>query len=232
MNKSASNRRQVLGTTLLGACALSMGLMAAPAMAQGNVKVLSIGMPFSPLSMDPSISGNGRAGVHLSPAYEPLLRTQADGKFAPGLATAWQLSADSKEATFTLRQNAKFSDGEPVTAEAVKKSLEYFVGKKGPFAANFSAMTGIEVLDDGARVRVQPGATVRQVNARLARYGRRLGPDPASEIDEVWDDLLVVEYPSARAFLQMISDPEYQAGGVNRTAALADSRLFRTSPAA
>ena len=50
--------------------------------------------------------------------------------------------------------------------------------------------------------------------------------------DEVWDDLLVVEYPSAKAFLQMISDPEYQAGAVNRTAALADSRLFRTSPAA
>ena len=44
------------------------------------------------------------------------------------------------------------------------------------------AFTGIEVLDGGARVRVQPGATVRQVNARLARYGRRLGPDPASEI--------------------------------------------------
>ncbi|TFD52683.1 FAD-binding oxidoreductase [Cryobacterium sp. Hh7] len=39
----------------------------------------------------------------------------------------------------------------------------------------------IEVLDDGARVRVQPGATVRQVNARLARHGRKLGPDPASE---------------------------------------------------
>ncbi|WP_433861795.1 FAD-binding and (Fe-S)-binding domain-containing protein [Streptomyces sp. L7] len=39
----------------------------------------------------------------------------------------------------------------------------------------------IDVLDDGARVRVQPGATVRQVNTRLARYGRKLGPDPASE---------------------------------------------------
>jgi D-lactate dehydrogenase len=39
----------------------------------------------------------------------------------------------------------------------------------------------IEVLDDGARVRVQPGATLRQVNSRLARYGRKLGPDPASE---------------------------------------------------
>lgn len=41
---------------------------------------------------------------------------------------------------------------------------------------------GIEVLDGGARVRVQPGATIRSVNARLAPFGRKLGPDPASEI--------------------------------------------------
>lgn len=39
----------------------------------------------------------------------------------------------------------------------------------------------IEVLDEGARVRVQPGVTVRALNARLARYGRKFGPDPASE---------------------------------------------------
>ncbi len=40
----------------------------------------------------------------------------------------------------------------------------------------------IEVLDEGARVRCQPGATVRAVNAQLARHARILGPDPASEI--------------------------------------------------
>ena len=40
----------------------------------------------------------------------------------------------------------------------------------------------IEILDAGARVRIGPGATVRQVNARLGRLGRKLGPDPASEI--------------------------------------------------
>ncbi|KRV48569.1 oxidoreductase [Wenjunlia vitaminophila] len=39
----------------------------------------------------------------------------------------------------------------------------------------------VEILDEGTRVRVQPGATVRAVNTRLARYGRKLGPDPASE---------------------------------------------------
>lgn len=40
----------------------------------------------------------------------------------------------------------------------------------------------ISIEDDGLVARVGPGATVRQVNARLLRHGRKLGPDPASEI--------------------------------------------------
>ncbi|GAB7029717.1 FAD-binding and (Fe-S)-binding domain-containing protein [Streptomyces sp. NPDC021749] len=42
--------------------------------------------------------------------------------------------------------------------------------------------TGIEVLDGGARARIRPGTTVLRANAALARYGRLLGPDPASAI--------------------------------------------------
>ncbi|WP_037616811.1 FAD-binding and (Fe-S)-binding domain-containing protein [Streptomyces aureus] len=42
--------------------------------------------------------------------------------------------------------------------------------------------TGVEVLDDGARVRVAPGTTVARVNAALVRHGRVLGPDPASAV--------------------------------------------------
>ncbi|MFG2508532.1 FAD-binding and (Fe-S)-binding domain-containing protein [Streptomyces rubiginosohelvolus] len=42
--------------------------------------------------------------------------------------------------------------------------------------------TGVEVLDDGARARILPGTTVMRTNATLARYGRLLGPDPASAI--------------------------------------------------
>ncbi|MFT8394473.1 FAD-binding and (Fe-S)-binding domain-containing protein [Propionibacterium sp.] len=41
---------------------------------------------------------------------------------------------------------------------------------------------GVTVLDGGERVRCQPGATIRNVNAHLARFNRKLGPDPASEI--------------------------------------------------
>src|SRR6202035_1815102 len=38
----------------------------------------------------------------------------------------------------------------------------------------------ITVEQDGARARAQPGAVLGHVNRRLARHGRRLGPDPAS----------------------------------------------------
>jgi D-lactate dehydrogenase len=40
----------------------------------------------------------------------------------------------------------------------------------------------VEVLNNGKQVRVQPGVTVRQVNTALARFGKKLGPDPASEV--------------------------------------------------
>ncbi len=40
--------------------------------------------------------------------------------------------------------------------------------------------TGVEVLDDGARVRVRPGTVLGHANRILAPYGRKLGPDPAS----------------------------------------------------
>ncbi|MER6839194.1 FAD-binding and (Fe-S)-binding domain-containing protein [Streptomyces platensis] len=42
--------------------------------------------------------------------------------------------------------------------------------------------TGIEVLDGGSRARIRPGTTVLRANTTLARYGRLLGPDPASAV--------------------------------------------------
>lgn len=39
---------------------------------------------------------------------------------------------------------------------------------------------GWEVLDDGRRFRCRPGEITARANLRLARHGRKLGPDPAS----------------------------------------------------
>jgi uncharacterized protein (DUF1330 family) len=49
---------------------------------------------------------------------------------------------------------------------------------------------------------------------------------------EEWDDAVLVEYPSRKAFLEMVSQPEYQAVAPHRTAALEDSRLIATQTVA
>ncbi|MFE2139123.1 FAD-linked oxidase C-terminal domain-containing protein, partial [Streptomyces sp. NPDC059466] len=71
--------------------------------------------------------------------------------------------------------------GLPLTLRSGGTSLAGQAGGDGILVDVRSHWRKAEVLDNGHRVRLQPGLTVRQANARLARYGRRLGPDPASE---------------------------------------------------
>jgi D-lactate dehydrogenase len=71
--------------------------------------------------------------------------------------------------------------GSPVTFRSGGTSLSGQASSASVLVDTRRHFRRIEVLDGGARVRVEPGATVRQVNARLLRHGYRLGPDPASE---------------------------------------------------
>lgn len=52
-----------------------------------------------------------------------------------------------------------------------------------------------------------------------------IGPD-----GEHWDLLALVRYPSRAAFVEMVSDPDFQAKHAYRTAALSDSRLICAQP--
>ena len=47
---------------------------------------------------------------------------------------------------------------------------------------------------------------------------------------EDWDLAFIAEYPSAGAFLAMVTDPAYREHVKHRTAAVADSRLIRLAP--
>nr|WP_233189256.1 FAD-binding and (Fe-S)-binding domain-containing protein [Subtercola sp. Z020] len=74
------------------------------------------------------------------------------------------------------------ASGEPLTFRSGGTSLSGQATTGGILVDTRMYFRKITVLDDGLAVKVQPGATVRQVNARLGRFGRKLGPDPASEI--------------------------------------------------
>ena len=54
--------------------------------------------------------------------YETLVRTDCHGRVRPGLAASWHLDPNGRTWIVTLRENARFSDGTPVTAVDVRAS--------------------------------------------------------------------------------------------------------------
>ena len=60
--------------------------------------------------------------------HDALVKPMPAGMTTPSLAESWSESKDHLTYTFTLRKNAKFHDGSPVTAEDVKFSFERYKG--------------------------------------------------------------------------------------------------------
>ncbi|MDN5901236.1 MAG: FAD-binding oxidoreductase, partial [Brachybacterium sp.] len=88
--------------------------------------------------------------------------------------------ADEAEVVALLRQATR--ERRPLTFRSGGTSLSGQAQSDSVLADVRRHFRRVEVLDAGERVRVGPGATLRQVNAHLLRHRRRLGPDPASEI--------------------------------------------------
>ncbi len=68
----------------------------------------------------------------------------------------------------------------PVTLRGAGTSLNGQGQGAGILVDVRQSFGGIEVLEEGAKVRVRPGTILGHVNRVLAPYGRKLGPDPAS----------------------------------------------------
>jgi peptide/nickel transport system substrate-binding protein len=143
-------RRGAVAVAVVAAAALALtGCSGAPAAPKKSTETLTISSALQPNNLNPVISGNGRAGVALYPAYEPLVRTKADGTIEAALATAWKASDDLKSVTYTLRKDAKFSNGEVVNAAAVKASIEYFKNTPAfPYIANLKDLSSITTNGD------------------------------------------------------------------------------------
>lgn len=60
-------------------------------------------------------------------AYATPIYQTADGEFTPYLATEWEFSEDNTSITLTLREDAKFSDGTDLDAQAVVDSMNRFL---------------------------------------------------------------------------------------------------------
>jgi oligopeptide transport system substrate-binding protein len=85
--------------------------------------VIHRGNGAEPESLDPhKLTGVPEANI-LYDLSEGLLALSASAEPAPGVAERWDISDDGTTYTFHLRQNAKWSNGDPVTAEDFVYSL-------------------------------------------------------------------------------------------------------------
>jgi peptide/nickel transport system substrate-binding protein len=81
-------------------------------------------------------------GVH-----DALVKPMPAGLNTPSLAESWQESKDHLSYTFTLRKNARFHNGEPVTAEDVKFSFERYKGASATLLKE--KVKEVQVVDPG-----------------------------------------------------------------------------------
>lgn len=83
-------------------------------------KTLMINIKEEGKSYDPQLANDSAGELVDSLIGEGLIRDGEGGKPAPGVAEKWDISPDGLIWTFHLRKNAKWSNGDPITAKDFK----------------------------------------------------------------------------------------------------------------
>ncbi|MFY9551771.1 MAG: ABC transporter substrate-binding protein, partial [Thermoanaerobaculia bacterium] len=106
----------------------------------------------------------------LANVYETLVTTDATGNLAPALCERWGLGDDARSVRLHLRPDIVFSDGTPLTAAAVKASLERSIRlSKDQMPAAFVAIFGVPEYLEGKTGDVSgiAAASEREIEIRL-----------------------------------------------------------------
>jgi peptide/nickel transport system substrate-binding protein len=140
--------------TLVAAVAMTAAIVALPAAAQDTTgegeegQVLKIGWGADPQNLNPFVALDEEAFTIWAMTWDLLVNFSPDD-LSPteGIAESWEVSEDRRTVTFTLADRT-WSDGEPVTSEDVKWSLET-LGEEGDlFSSYTNNVTSIETPDE------------------------------------------------------------------------------------
>ncbi len=112
---------------LLGAAGLS-AFAAAPALSferEGDRRIMVFSGNQAVSLLDPHVRYDWSTRMMQRALYDALVRYEGDPpKIIPWLAERWETSADGLQWTFFLAETAKFNNGDPLDAEAVRFSFE------------------------------------------------------------------------------------------------------------
>ena len=118
-----------------------------------------------PTTLDPIQGGNGNSSMFLQSIFSGLVRYDTTSHLVPDLAQSWQVSDDRTVYTFSLRKDARFHNGDPVTAAAIVYAINRACdpAAPSPVAADYlgtiqgvterlankaSTVSGVSAVDD------------------------------------------------------------------------------------
>src|SRR5499427_2048728 len=116
---------RVVAWSLLAVLAVAVPAAAAP---EGQM-TWGVHISLAPTWFDPAeTQGLITPFMILYAIHDAMAKAMPGNVTAPALAESWQVSPDGRTYDFTLRKNAKFHNGDPVTAEDVKFSFDRYRG--------------------------------------------------------------------------------------------------------
>lgn len=122
----------------------------------------AVGGSFNPATV---VGATTYIGIMNNLAYGGLFHMTPSGKITPELATTWHYFTTgrgrNKDFEFTLRHDARFSDGTPVTAQAVASWLTYFAATNVSYGSYLGPTPRFEAVGNyTVRIRLLTGSPV------------------------------------------------------------------------
>ena len=142
--------------------------------AEPDTAVLHRGLPSDPESVDPQKARSTQAGDILRDIGEGLLGYSPTGEVVPGAAESWSISEDGLTYTFVIREDARWSNGDPLTAGDFVFSLRRLVDPATAafYANSIAVVANAEAIVAGGLPPDQLGVEAvddRTLVIRLAR---------------------------------------------------------------
>ncbi|WP_291053392.1 ABC transporter substrate-binding protein [Herbiconiux sp.] len=93
--------------------------------------------------LDPQTATTARSWTLMGLVYDTLVTVGPDFSIEPGLATSWDTPSDT-EYVFTLRDDAVFSNGRPMTADDVVGSLQRLLDSKSDWSLQLGQVSSVQ----------------------------------------------------------------------------------------
>lgn len=114
--------------------------------------------------------------------YSPLVTFSSDmSEIQPCSAESYEVSDDGLDITFHLFEDAKFSNGDPLTAESVKKSVMR-MKEVSEYAGDVDAIEDIEIVDDTTLIYHLSEPAAYMWASITSDYGGVVNVDKAEEM--------------------------------------------------